>query len=155
MWVGYPNAQVEMRTQYHGGPVAGATFPAEIWHDYMSRVKGKFCGDFKPPKEPFHATPFFGKYSRSGGKGTGTDDQQSGGSQFYSPTTPATPAPTTPDTPDTAEEAGQRQRQRQRQRTRASSTRISTSRPRRALPRPPATTRGGNGQDGGTAAPNG
>ena len=71
VWVGYPNAQIEMRTEYHGGSVAGGTFPAEIWHDYMTKVKGKFCGDFKPPKEPFHATPFFGKYSRSGGKGTG------------------------------------------------------------------------------------
>src|SRR3954449_13622407 len=106
VWVGYPNAQIEMRTQYHGGSVAGGTFPAEIWHDYMTKVKGKFCGGFAKPKEPFHATPFFGKYSRSGGKGTGEDDQQSDGSQFYSPTTPTAPAPapTTPDTgkkPDT------------------------------------------------------
>ena len=149
MWVGYPNAQIEMRTQYHGGPVAGATFPAEIWHDYMSRVKGKFCGDFKQPKEPFHATPFFGKYSRSGGKGTGTDDQQSGGSQFYSPTTPTTP--TTP-APDTDKKPDDRQRQRQRQgQVQPGSLRVAPA-GRSHHPRQQA---GGNGQDGGTAAPNG
>ena len=57
VWVGYPNAQVEMTTEYHGGSVAGGTFPAEIWHDYMKKVKGKFCGDFKPPEGavPRHA----------------------------------------------------------------------------------------------------
>ena len=52
-WVGYPDAQVQMKTEYHGGSVAGGTFPAEIWGDYMKAVKGKFCGDFKPPKTPF------------------------------------------------------------------------------------------------------
>jgi penicillin-binding protein 1A len=96
VWVGYPNAQVQMRTEYHGGSVAGGTFPAEIWHDYMSAVKGKFCGDFKPPKEPFQAVPFFGKYARSGGKGTGdspTTQQQ----QPFSPV-PTAPVPTPADT---------------------------------------------------------
>jgi penicillin-binding protein 1A len=92
VWVGYPNAQIQMKTEYHGGSVAGGTFPAEIWHDYMSSVKGKFCGDFKPPKEPFHASPFFGKYARSGGKGTGTDDTQQQAQPF-------SPVPTAP-TPD-------------------------------------------------------
>ena len=76
-WVGYPNAQIEMKTEYHGGSVAGGTFPAEIWGDYMKAVKGKFCGDFKPPKTPFHSSPFFGKYSRSGGRGTGESDDPS------------------------------------------------------------------------------
>jgi penicillin-binding protein 1A len=92
-WVGYPNAQIEMTTEYHGGSVAGGTFPAEIWHDYMMKVKGKFCGDFPAPKTPFHASPFFGKYSRSGGRGTGeSTDQQT--QQFYAPQ-PAVPAPDT------------------------------------------------------------
>jgi penicillin-binding protein 1A len=31
VWVGYPNGLVPMLTQYHGDPVAGGTFPAEIW----------------------------------------------------------------------------------------------------------------------------
>jgi penicillin-binding protein 1A len=88
-WVGYPNAQIQMKTEYHGGSVAGGTFPAEIWGDYMKAVKGKFCGDFAPPKTPFHSSPFFGKYSRSGGRGTG-DDQST---QQFVPTTPVEPTP--------------------------------------------------------------
>ena len=40
VWVGYPDAQVHMYTEYHGGSVAGGTFPAEIWGDYTRAVKG-------------------------------------------------------------------------------------------------------------------
>jgi penicillin-binding protein 1A len=90
-WVGYPDAQVQMTTEYHGGSVAGGTFPAEIWGDYMKAVKGKFCGDFKPPKTPFQSSPFFGKYSRSGGSGTGSDN--STGTNPYSAPQPIAPAP--------------------------------------------------------------
>jgi penicillin-binding protein 1A len=31
VWVGYPNTLKPMLTEYHGQPVAGGTFPAEIW----------------------------------------------------------------------------------------------------------------------------
>jgi membrane peptidoglycan carboxypeptidase len=31
VWVGYPNKLRPMLTEYHGTPVAGGTFPAEIW----------------------------------------------------------------------------------------------------------------------------
>ena len=105
MWVGYPNAQIQMKTEYHGGSVAGGTFPAEIWGDYMKAVKGKFCGDFKPPKTPFQSSPFFGKYARGGGGNTG--DSTSRHAQFV-PTTPITPVDRQPD------DADDRQRQRQR-----------------------------------------
>src|SRR5919202_66847 len=44
VWVGYPNERVQMETLYFGGPVAGGTFPAQIWGAYMKRAKGKFCG---------------------------------------------------------------------------------------------------------------
>ncbi len=116
VWVGYPNAQIEMRTEYHGGSVAGGTFPAEIWHDYMTKVKGKFCGDFKPPKEPFHATPFFGKYSRSGGRG----HRRERPAERRLAVLLADDADDAHDAHDARpghpEEAGHRQRQRQRQR---------------------------------------
>jgi penicillin-binding protein 1A len=36
VWVGYPNSLVPMTTQYDGGPVLGGTFPALIWHDFMT-----------------------------------------------------------------------------------------------------------------------
>ena len=35
VWVGFRARRVPMRTLYHGGPVYGGTFPAEIFHDYM------------------------------------------------------------------------------------------------------------------------
>ena len=52
---------------YYGANVDGGTFPAEIWGTYMKAAKGKFCGDFKPPKTPFSSQPFFGEYATSGG----------------------------------------------------------------------------------------
>src|SRR4051812_11880613 len=36
VWVGYPDRLKYMRTEYHGGPVVGGTYPAEIWHDFMT-----------------------------------------------------------------------------------------------------------------------
>ncbi len=36
VWVGYPDKLKYMKTEYHGGPVEGGTFPAEIWHDFMT-----------------------------------------------------------------------------------------------------------------------
>jgi penicillin-binding protein 1A len=35
VWVGYPDELKPMETEYLGGPVAGGTYPAEIWHDLM------------------------------------------------------------------------------------------------------------------------
>ena len=39
VWVGYPEGAKPMETEYHGTPVAGGTYPAEIWHDFMLSVK--------------------------------------------------------------------------------------------------------------------
>ena len=36
VWVGYPNRLRPMKTEYGGSPVAGGTFPASIWHDFMT-----------------------------------------------------------------------------------------------------------------------
>jgi penicillin-binding protein 1A len=65
VWVGYADKQVEMRS-VHGIAVAGGTFPAQIWGRYMKTAKGRFCGDFATPKEPFKAVPFFGRYATTG-----------------------------------------------------------------------------------------
>jgi penicillin-binding protein 1A len=40
VWVGYPDRLQPMETEYHGGPVAGGTFPAEIFHDFMTAYVG-------------------------------------------------------------------------------------------------------------------
>ena len=36
VWVGYPSGLVPMTTQFNGGPVLGGTFPALIWHNFMT-----------------------------------------------------------------------------------------------------------------------
>jgi penicillin-binding protein 1A len=36
VWVGYPDSLQPMESEYLGGPVAGGTYPAEIWHDLMT-----------------------------------------------------------------------------------------------------------------------
>jgi penicillin-binding protein 1A len=79
VWVGYPNALTEMRS-VHGIEVAGGTFPAQIWHDYMNVAKGSNCGDFPQPTTPVHFTPFYGKFSHSGSRGYG-------GTTYSSPNT--------------------------------------------------------------------
>ncbi|HEV2775659.1 MAG TPA: transglycosylase domain-containing protein, partial [Solirubrobacteraceae bacterium] len=38
VWVGYPGGLRPMHSEYRGEPVAGGTFPAHIWHDFMSAV---------------------------------------------------------------------------------------------------------------------
>ena len=67
----------------HGIEVAGATFPAQIWHDYMNVAHGSFCGDFAPPKTPFQPQPFFGKYSRTGGSGDRNYNSYGTGTNSY------------------------------------------------------------------------
>jgi penicillin-binding protein 1A len=62
VWVGYPNAQIEM-TSVHGIRVAGGTFPASIWNLFMSSV---FAGapfvDWPLPTNPVEWLPFQGQY---------------------------------------------------------------------------------------------
>ena len=36
VWVGYPDRLKYMETEYAGGPVAGGTYPALIWRDFLS-----------------------------------------------------------------------------------------------------------------------
>jgi penicillin-binding protein 1A len=73
VWVGYPNGAIHMLTEYHGGPVQGASFPAEIWGRYMKQASGGYCGDFPKPQQPMVFEPFFGKYATGKGGNLGPD----------------------------------------------------------------------------------
>jgi penicillin-binding protein 1A len=79
VWVGYPNALVQM-TNVHGISVQGGSFPAQIWHDYMNIAHGSFCGDFPQPTTPVVWAPFYGHYATTGAPGPTV------------PTTPTTPS---------------------------------------------------------------
>jgi penicillin-binding protein 1A len=68
VWVGYPNALIQM-TSVHGISVQGGSFPAQIWHDYMSIAHGTFCGDFAQPTTPVVWAPFYGHYATTGAPG--------------------------------------------------------------------------------------
>jgi penicillin-binding protein 1A len=66
VWVGYPNPPIPM-TSVHGIEVAGGTFPAQIWHDYMNLAHGSFCQDFTQGPS-FQSSPFFGRYASTGSR---------------------------------------------------------------------------------------
>jgi hypothetical protein len=56
----------------HGIQVAGATFPATIWHDFMSVAHGTDCNSFPPPTQPAQFSAFYGDHAANGlkaGKG--------------------------------------------------------------------------------------
>jgi penicillin-binding protein 1A len=123
VWVGYPNALVQMRS-VHGISVAGATFPSGIWHDFMQVAHRGYCSDFPAPTTPFVSSPFYGKYAKQGAPGdstykyqsspylynggtqpqSGQTNQQKSGSNNYDPRlyeAPPQPAPQTSPAPTT------------------------------------------------------
>jgi penicillin-binding protein 1A len=66
VWVGYPRAQIPM-TNVHGIRVAGGTFPAQIWHDFMVVAIGSSpYADFQYPSQPVVWEPFHGQYAYYG-----------------------------------------------------------------------------------------
>jgi penicillin-binding protein 1A len=54
VWVGYPKGYISMATEFHGHPVFGGTYPALIFHDFMTKVlKGvPAAGWPSPPSVP-------------------------------------------------------------------------------------------------------
>jgi penicillin-binding protein 1A len=62
VWVGFRKGQVEMKTQFNGGPVYGGTFPAIIFHDYMAAALAdepiaRFPAAPPPPAPPATSVP--------------------------------------------------------------------------------------------------
>jgi penicillin-binding protein 1A len=89
VWIGHAG---ERRTLGEGA--AGGEVAAPIWGAYMKTAKGKFCGKFKQPAGAFTASPFFGRYSRTGGSGTSTTPGTTGSAPGVAPSTPGA-APST------------------------------------------------------------
>jgi len=80
VWVGYPDNLRPMLTEFHGGPVAGGTFPALIWKAFMqSALKeiGAQPRGFTPPPplsiEAHHVTYRNGRVELDNGQCRDTD----------------------------------------------------------------------------------
>jgi penicillin-binding protein 1A len=102
VWVGYPN-ELRSMTSVHGISVAGGTFPAQIWNDYMQVAlhhseinKGEFCPSFPEPRDPMEWIPFHGSYTSDSsssscsyggvtGSGSTEGSYSCGSSSSYSP----------------------------------------------------------------------
>jgi penicillin-binding protein 1A len=67
VWVGYPQGQIPMRTQYYGSPVAGGTFPALIWGKFMQAAfPNGIDAEFPVPQSEPEFEPFTkGQYANS------------------------------------------------------------------------------------------
>ena len=123
VWVGYPTKLVPMTTDFNGNPVLGGTFPALIWHQFMTSALGIDKARAEHSASPGTASTGSGATGTTGelsapptgtgtstnqgtaptgtGKGTGAPAQQegAGGEHPAVPTTTpapeATPAPAT------------------------------------------------------------
>jgi len=102
VWVGYPNELRPMRNEYRGEPVAGGTYPAQIWRDFLlavlesdkerlerqcEREAKERKDDAKPSKrcleagltpDPTTTTPAPGTAPPSGDAAPGTDGDEGG-----------------------------------------------------------------------------
>jgi penicillin-binding protein 1A len=94
VWVGYPNAQIEM-SSVHGIQVAGGSFPATIWQLFMSRA---FAGgpyvDWPFPQNPAVWLPFDGQYAFHGAPAT-PKKKEDDKTKKSGPTTTTAPPPAT------------------------------------------------------------
>jgi penicillin-binding protein 1A len=94
VWVGYPNGLVPMTTQFDGGPVLGGTFPALIWHDFMTSA-------LHIDKSRAEQAAAQAAARASGGKAHGQSTQSTTSSTEET----ATPPGASSSTPQTGEEA--------------------------------------------------
>jgi penicillin-binding protein 1A len=122
VWVGYPNALVEMRS-VHGISVAGGTFPAQIWQSFMEVAKGADCDSFRASVDDPEFSPFYGQYSSTGTSSdtsysstgsytapapTGPGDNSAGGENYsgYDPRLYESPPQEAPEAPAPAPDTG-------------------------------------------------
>ena len=143
VWVGYPNAQRSMES-VHGIRVAGGTFPAQIWHDFMVVAKRKNCAAFAPPTQPVAFVPFTPTISRRFGN---TDGKVPYEDSFGNPA-PAPLAPAPAQAPAGEEATPAKEDRPERQEERASEP---DDAPQGAAPAKPPSA--GKPPGGGSGAP--
>jgi penicillin-binding protein 1A len=139
VWVGYPDRLTPMETEFHGGPVAGGTFPAEIWHDLLTAWIGI-------------------RDARRAARGT--DASPDDGTTATTPVTPSLPSTTAPvpqpgEGTGAAPDGGRRPPAQPRQAPAPQAPQQPAPRPAPAPTpaQPPATPSPGAGGGGGAEAP--
>jgi penicillin-binding protein 1A len=101
VWVGYPDKLKPMETEYRGKAVAGGTYPAEIWHDFMTSWIG--LRDTREAERRLKS----GATGPTGSTGPISTVPQTAPAQTPTNTTPTTPAKT----PTTKKKAPAQQQQ--------------------------------------------
>ena len=109
VWVGYPDETRYMRTEFAGEPVAGGTFPAQIWRDFVLSAD-RLEQERNPKPEPTLPAPGIDD-TTAAGESSETDDgtssesveSESESSEDETPYDP-TPYDESSDTPATSEE---------------------------------------------------
>ena len=77
VWVGYPESNDIEMTSVHGTTVFGGTFPAMIWNSLY--VNGEVpCEEFSEPETPVSWSPYYGKFTQSGGSSSSDYDSYTG-----------------------------------------------------------------------------
>ena len=101
VWVGYPKGEIPMLS-VHGIAVAGATFPSQIWHEYMQAAVGPLPAlDFAQPATQPAWIPWHGQYQYGGSRGSYSP---AGGGNATAPAAPtSTQAVSTAETTSTNE----------------------------------------------------
>ena len=106
VWVGYPEKLVPMTTDFQGGPVLGGTFPALIWHNFMTSAlqidTSRETAKNGSSSTSTQATGASEGSSPSSGSGSGKSPKTSHGSGGPSSSSPSTPAETPQPTPEHA-----------------------------------------------------
>jgi penicillin-binding protein 1A len=99
VWVGYPNATIEM-THVHGISVTGGSFPATIWNLFVSRALARTpVADFPLPRQQVVWRPWKGQYQLVGDTPTTETSTTESGPTDTVETEPPPTVPTTPTTP--------------------------------------------------------
>ncbi|MEA2272553.1 MAG: penicillin-binding protein [Solirubrobacteraceae bacterium] len=116
VWVGYPHALKPMKTEYHGKPVAGGTYPAQIWHDFIvaartidqDRAAKYALAHGKPPPVTTTPAPVTPAVTTPATTPPTTTVAPPAKTVPTTPParTPTTPPPTTPTTPPTTTTGG-------------------------------------------------
>jgi len=120
VWVGYPEGFKPMETEFAGEPVAGGTYPAQIWREFMisagrildERAAAERKAKGLPPKTetttvppaatPGTASPTTGADGATGGTEDVPPAEQGGGTRGEEQAAPAAPTPAPQATPPPA-----------------------------------------------------